>query len=63
MTYSFRIAPKNALIIEWQAHLPGAARGFYRVCDSPADAKRSLNAIRGHEPDAATQGELEFATA
>jgi hypothetical protein len=47
MSHAFRIAPKNALIIEWQADLPGARWCFYRICDSASDAKRSLAAIEG----------------
>lgn len=47
MNHTFRLAPKNALLIEWKADLPGARWGFYRICDSTSDAKRSLAAIEG----------------
>lgn len=45
MSYSFRIAKANPLIIEWQADLPGAVYGFYMVCDSPNEAKRILSVL------------------
>lgn len=45
MSYEFRICPANRLLIEWR--LSSGQWGFYRVCDSPNDAKRSLSVIRG----------------
>lgn len=42
----FRICPTNKLTIEWQ--LSSGQWGFFRICDSPADAKRSLAAINGN---------------
>lgn len=36
----YRISPTNKLVIE--RRLSSNLFGFYRVCDSPADAKRSL---------------------
>jgi len=59
MTHLFRICPTNKLMIEWKADLPGARWGFYRICDSPNDAKRSLSAING-EVDSAEQGEPQM---
>jgi hypothetical protein len=41
----FRICPTNKLLIEWK--LSGDHWGFYRICDSPNDAKRSLSVIQG----------------
>lgn len=47
MTAQYRICPTNRLIIESKADLPNARWCFYRVCDSPNDAKRSLYTING----------------
>ncbi len=58
MTHSFRQCPKNKLIIEWRLEQDGARWGFYRVCDSPADAKRSLAVINGGSAQEAGQLEL-----
>jgi hypothetical protein len=59
MTRSYRICPTNKLIIEWQ--LSGEQWGFFRVCDSPQDAKRSLSVLRGdtEQMDLLTQGESQ----
>lgn len=46
MTYDYRIAPKNALVIEWKPDLPDTRWCFYKTNDSPNDAKRSLNVLR-----------------
>lgn len=56
MTHYFRICPTNRLLIEWQ--LANGRWGFYRVCDSPADAKRSLRVLRGEEAPANEQMDL-----
>jgi hypothetical protein len=45
----YRIQPGNAKVIEWRAELPGARWCFYKICDSPTEAKRSLAAIRGEQ--------------
>jgi hypothetical protein len=45
MMQQFRICPTNKLLIEWK--LSGDHWGFYRICDSPNDAKRSLSVIQG----------------
>ncbi len=58
MSYEFRICPKNKLLIEWRADPPGARWGFYRICDSPNDAKRSLSAINGEVAQEDPQMEL-----
>jgi hypothetical protein len=50
MSYTYRICPADKLIIERKADPPNARWCFYRVCDSPADAKRSLSSIRGDVP-------------
>jgi hypothetical protein len=44
MMQQFRICPTNKLLIEWK--LSGDHWGFYRICDSPNDAKRSLSVIQ-----------------
>lgn len=54
----YRICPTDKLIIESQADLPGARWCFYRVCDSPADTKRSLAAINGEAQPEIEQAEL-----
>lgn len=60
MTREFRICPTDKLIIEWRADLPGARWGFYRVCDSPNDAKRSLAAIKGEVDATQEDSQLEL---
>jgi hypothetical protein len=45
MMQQFRICPTNKLLIEWK--LSGDHWGFYRICDSPNDAKRSMSVIQG----------------
>jgi hypothetical protein len=59
MTRSYRICPTNKLIIEWQ--LSNGQWGFFRVCDSPQDTKRSLSVLRGdiEQMDLLTQGESQ----
>lgn len=39
-THSFRIAPTNALIIEWRRKQDGARWCFFRICDGKPEAKR-----------------------
>lgn len=58
MSYEFRICPTDRLIIEWRPEQGGARFGFYRVCDSPNDAKRSLSVINGDAPQDEPQLEL-----
>jgi hypothetical protein len=58
LAYTFQICPTNKLIIEWKADLPGARWCFYRVCDSPNDAKRSLAAINGESKEDTEQMDL-----
>lgn len=41
----YQISPKNALVIEWKADLPGARWCFYKTNDSPAEAKRILSVL------------------
>lgn len=41
----YQISPKNALIIEQRAALPGARWCFYMVADSPNEAKRILSVL------------------
>jgi hypothetical protein len=53
---AYRICPTNRLVIERKEDPPDARWCFYRACDSPADAKRSLGVIRGEQP--VTQTEL-----
>lgn len=47
MTHTFRICPTNRLIIEWRADNDAARWCFFKVCDSPNDAQRSLLLING----------------
>lgn len=49
MKHEFRIAPKNAIVIEWKADLPGAQWCFYMVTDSPNEAKRILTVLQGEQ--------------
>lgn len=58
VSHFFRIAPKNNLIIEWQADLPNARWGFFKVCESPKDAKRILSVLRGDAKEDPEQMEL-----
>lgn len=58
MVHEFRICPKDKSMIEWKADHPDARWCFYRICDSPADAKRSLSAIRGEVVDETEQASL-----
>lgn len=52
---AFRLKPTNNLIIEWRADIPGARWGFFKICDSPNDAKRILSALRGDVKEEAEQ--------
>lgn len=58
VTHSFRIAPTNRIIIEWRADLPSARWCFYKVCDSPNDAKRALGLLNGTGHPQTEQQEL-----
>lgn len=46
-TYTYRISPLHNKIIERKADNPDARWCFYKVCDSPKEAKRSLAIING----------------
>lgn len=56
MSYEFRICPTNKSLIEWQ--LSNGVWGFYRICDSPNDAKRSLSVVNGDATQVEPQLEL-----
>lgn len=57
MTHAYHISPTNPLIIEWRLDQDGARFCFYRVCDSPNDARRSLRVLQGgDEQEAAPRG-------
>jgi hypothetical protein len=43
----YRICPTNKKVIEQRLPSPQYPFGFYKVCDSPADAKRSLARLNG----------------
>lgn len=49
MEHEFRIALDNPLVIEWRVIQEGCRWCFYKVGDSPNDAKRSLEVIKHGE--------------
>jgi hypothetical protein len=52
----YRICLTNKLLVEQR--LSGGQWGFYRICDSPADAKRSLSVLRGDAKEMTEQMDL-----
>ena len=48
-TDQYRICPENPKVIERRLPSPVYPWGFYKVCDSPADAKRSLKTLSSME--------------
>lgn len=47
--YQYRIHERDKRIIERRMNKHGARWGFYKVCDSPNDAKRALLAMQDGE--------------
>lgn len=57
---TYRLCPTNRLVIEWQTD-PAERWGFYKVCDSPNEAKRSLAILNGESPEVPEQLDFEIA--
>ena len=54
MTYAYRIAPHNAIVIERRVERPGARFCFYMTTDSRNEANRILSVLCG-----VTEGDVE----